>query len=202
MFTSVFWDTGQLIFTPSENIWRRIQQDLNEHKTRRVSNNRTESPFKTLRARFTHSANHTSRWITLAGLPGTSSSFTLWYGWSLVRTVSLGLTTRVQGASVFSSNVMCLPWVRQKQPTGRHGAHEWGCQAAKQKRALFDSVTQWKKSRLYIINNFPKSEIRTLRVTEKETENSKWLLEWAEIQEGQIRKLTCRNQRGKGLRAT
>lgn len=131
----------------------------------------------------------------------TSSVFTLWYG--LVASYNC-LTKSNSGSrcvcTLFRSNV---PYEKQEQPTGRHRADKWGCQAVKQKWSLFYSVTysRKKKSWWYIINNFPKSEIRTLKVREKETENSKWLLEWVEIQ-GRTRKLTCRTQWEKGLRAT
>lgn len=46
---------------------------------------------------------------------------------------------------------------------------------------LFSNLQQ-EKSHFYIIKNFPKPEIRTLKITVKETKKLKQFLEWVEIQ--------------------
>lgn len=101
--------------------------------------------------------------------------------WSPVTMVPLSLTTQIQHAPVHSSSN--VPHVSKKWFRKAQSRDKWGCQAVKQKPTLFYlAIYSRKKSHLYIIKNFPKPEIRTLKVTEKETKRFKQFLEWVEIQ--------------------
>jgi hypothetical protein len=80
----------------------------------------------------------------VASLPETFSVFTLSYG--LFSCYNCLTKSNNSGSryvyTLFRSNV---PYVRQKQSTGRHRADKWGCQAVKQKWTLFYSVTYSRK---------------------------------------------------------